>query len=115
MAVLTFCSSSSILVNSKSRIIRLQFAKVFWDYASEGGQAGAAETPAAPLGESSSHLGTLESPRRATDERNVEKSGGFQRRRVPPPSTKQQVQGKVVVSGRRAGFKEPLFDLKLSS
>lgn len=97
-------ASSSILVNSKSRINRFQFAKVFWDYAAAGSQADAMEKPTSSLGNVSDHLKELATSCKKTDEKNVKKSDKsklFSQSRVLPSSAKPPAQGKNAVAEMR--------------
>lgn len=88
-------------MNSKSRINRLQFAKVFWDYAAEGNQAEAAEKPGGSPGKFPDPLEKSVSP--------CEKMDGS----VIPPSPAKQVQGKRAATETRDGFKDRFLGMKL--
>lgn len=89
-------ASSSILVNSKSRITHLKFAKVFWNYAAEGSPADAVAKPAGSLGKFSDPLEKLVAPRKKTDGRNVKKSDKSKQfhQSLTLPSPAKQAQGK---------------------
>lgn len=84
-------------MNSRSRINRFQFAKVFWDYAAAGSQAEAEEKPTGSLGNVSDHPSELATSCKKADEENVKKSDNsklFSQSRVLPASAKPPAQGK---------------------
>eukprot|EP00066_Takifugu_rubripes_P012639 XP_011601905.1 PREDICTED: CMT1A duplicated region transcript 1 protein [Takifugu rubripes] len=87
---------NGILVNSKTRITHLQFAKVFWNYAAEGSQADAVAKPAGSLGKLSDPLEKLVSPRKKMDGRNVKKSDKSKQlhQSLTLPSSAKQAQDK---------------------
>lgn len=96
-------ASSSILVNSKTRITHLKFAKVFWNYPAEGSQAEAVAKPASSLGKFSDPLEKLVSPRKKTDGRNVKKSDKSKQshQSLTLPSSAKQAQGKNALGEMR--------------
>lgn len=91
----------SILVNSRSRINRFQFAKVFWDYGAAGGPSETVEKPAGSLGNVTDHHDELATPFQKMDEKNEKESDKpklFSQNCVLLSCAKQPVQGKDAVA-----------------
>ena len=91
---------SSILVNSKSRINRFQFAKVFWDYEA-GSPTEVVKKPTSSPGDAPDHPNNLATRCKKKDEKNVKKSDKSKlccQSNVLPSSAKHPLQGKNAVT-----------------
>lgn len=96
-------SSFSILVNTKSSVKRFQFAKVFWDYATEGDLGDVAEKSAASLRKlpftsaGPDHMVKVASPSQKMHDCSIkkpERAELLHHTRFPSTPTKCRAQGK---------------------